>query len=66
MMIAEEDVISRKRSNENYTYSNKLKKVRINLVNSSGFVEIGSAHQRKIVWYYAKKYQKLHQLSIFS
>lgn len=29
----------------------------MNLVNSPGFVEVGSSHGRKIVWYYAKNIQ---------
>ena len=54
MMVEEDDLHSRKRSNDDFVYSNKLKKTRMNLVNTSGFFEVASSHSRKIVWYYAK------------
>lgn len=44
MLVEENDLHYCKISNENYTYSNKLKKARINMVNTSGFVEVASLH----------------------
>ena len=46
---------SRKRINTNSKTGIKSKKNRLSLANiSPDFVEIGSSHNRKIVWYYAK------------
>jgi len=39
---------------ENTTSRVKTKKVRLELVNRPGFVEVNSAHKRTIVWYFAK------------
>jgi len=65
MMVEEDDLHSRKRSNEDYTYSNKLKKTRMNMVNTSGFVEVASSHNRKIIWYYAKNINSLSSYPSF-
>jgi len=39
---------------ENTTSRIKSKKARMDKANTSGFVEVKSAHSRKIIWYYAK------------
>jgi uncharacterized C2H2 Zn-finger protein len=49
MMMEEDDLHSRKRSNDDFMYSNKLQKTRMNLVNTSSFVEVASSHSKKIV-----------------
>ena len=59
MMVEEDDLHSRKRSNEDYTYSNKLKMTRMNMINTSGFVEVASSYYRKIIWYCAKNIKNL-------
>jgi len=41
-------------STANTTSAANAKKVRLNMVQSPGFVEISSSASRKIVWYYAK------------
>lgn len=64
-MLFEEDVVSRKRDNENYNYSRKLKKTRMNMVKTSGFVEVASSHNCKIVWYYAKNINNLTNYQSF-
>jgi len=46
-------------------YSIKSKKIRLNMVASSGFVEIGSSHSRKIIWYYFKNLQHFSNYQSF-
>ena len=65
MMVEEDDLDSRKRSNEDFSYSSKLKKTRMNMVNTSGFVEVASSHNRKIVWYYTKNITNLTNYPYF-
>ncbi|KAL4153905.1 hypothetical protein QTP88_001738 [Uroleucon formosanum] len=48
------DVSGNKRVHEENTRCIKSKKARMDKANASGFVEVKSAHSRKIVWYYAK------------
>jgi len=58
-MLSIEDLFSCKRENENFTYSNKLKKTGMNMINTSGFVEVTSSYSHKIVWHYAKDINNL-------
>ncbi|KAL4123335.1 hypothetical protein QTP88_015532 [Uroleucon formosanum] len=46
--------VGNKRVHEENTRRIKSKKARMDKANASGFVEVKSAHSRKIVWYYAK------------
>ncbi|KAL4152905.1 hypothetical protein QTP88_000738 [Uroleucon formosanum] len=48
------DVSGNKHVHEENTRRIKSKKARMDKANASGFVEVKSAHSRKIVWYYAK------------
>jgi hypothetical protein len=56
---------SRKRLNTNSKTGIKSKKIRLSLANIPGFVEIGSSHNRKIVWYYAKNVSNFNSYKSF-
>lgn len=49
---------SYKRKNPNSHTAVNSKKNRLNITNTSNFTEIGSAHSRKIIWYYCKNVKK--------
>jgi hypothetical protein len=56
---------SRKRPTVNSKTVRKSKKLRLNAVNSFGFTEVASSHNRKIIWYYAKNIENLTRYPSF-
>ncbi|XP_022164232.1 uncharacterized protein LOC111029521, partial [Myzus persicae] len=50
---------------ENTETAVKLKKVRLQAVSDLGFIEIQSAHNRKVVWYYYKNINNVQNYSNF-
>lgn len=65
MVISEEDLTSCKRENEDYIYSNKLKKTWCIWLLLYGYLLVASLHNHKILWYCTTNIKNLTNYQYF-